>query len=80
MKRFIAFIPSVTISYTQIAWLYGISMPCARSYIKRDLQMGLIFSKNFNWLPWKQVSCYLTPFGYSHLHKDLATPAPRESY
>lgn len=72
--------PKVTISYKEIAHLYGISVPRARSYIKRDLQLGMIFRDNSNWLPWKKVSYYLTPLGYSHLHKDLATPAPRESY
>ncbi|QVL56512.1 MAG: hypothetical protein KFB95_04770 [Simkaniaceae bacterium] len=72
--------PKATISYTQIARLYGISVPCAQSYIKRDLQLGMIFRDNSDRLPWKKVSYYLTPLGYSHLHKDLATPAPRESY
>ncbi len=71
--------PKATVSYREIARLYGISVRNAQSYIKRDLQSGMIFRERAGRFHWRKVSYYLTPLGYSHLHKDLMTPAPRES-
>ena len=71
--------PKATISYLEIARLYGISVRNAYRYIKQDLQLGMIFKERSSRFRWRKVSYYLTPLGYSHLHKDLMAPAPRES-
>ena len=66
--------PKATVSYREIARLYGISVRNAQSYIKRDLQAGMIFKEHSSCFRWRKVSYYLTPLGYSHLHKDLMVP------
>ena len=67
--------PKATMSYREIAQLYDISVQSARNYIRRDLKFGMIFKEPS---PSKKNCYYLTPTGYSHLHKDLMTPpAPK---
>ena len=63
--------PKAVISYRDIARLYDISVRSARSYIRRDLKIGMIFKEPF---PSKKNCYYLTAIGYSYLHKDLMTP------
>lgn len=66
--------PKATISYMEISRLYGVSVRSAYRYIKLDLQLGMIFRESSVRLPWRKTSYYLTPLGYSHLHKDLMVP------